>query len=135
MPKSIESITPPERGKLTWAQQTYYQAKYGIIEADQPEVGLSETRSERKVLGSNDRLQRILAQSRVNVTSCRPNGTLIHTGPDGSAVLTNEIGWGLPNPEPTDLYIELDDRYMCYWEISQATWTPEAPYWATCLDY
>ncbi len=135
MSKSIESITPLNGGNsLGHSKHT-----------TRPNMELSRLTSQRltcpklvpkdKVLGSNDRLQRILALSRVNVTSCRPNGTLIHTGPDGSAVLTNEIGWGLPNPEPTDLYIELDDRYMCYWEITQATWTPEAPYWATCLDY
>lgn len=134
MTKPNQSMNPAEWGKLTWAQQTYFQAKYGIGGADRLEVELSESRSGNSVFGSNDRLQRLLSQELVDVASCRPEGTLVHNGPDGSEILTNEIGWGLPRSGTLGSYAELDDRYMCHWEISQATWTPEAPYWATCSD-
>ena len=91
--------------------------------------------SQPGVPGSNVRLQRILEDSRVNVVGHRNSNALIHTGPDGSLIVTNESGWGLSYPEYSDIYAELDERYMCHWEISQATWVPEAPYWAICSDY
>ena len=134
MPKSFQSMTSPERSNLNWAQKIYYQAKYGIGEIDAPDLSLPEHRSEKSVPGSDDRLQKLLLQDRVSVDSRRSDSTLIHTGPDGSVIITNEMGWGLPYQELSGLYFELDDRYMCHWEISQATWTPEAPYWAICPD-
>ena len=134
MSKSPSSTNTAEWCQLTWAQQTFYQAKYGITNSEGTEVNLSELSFEGKSPGSNDRLHSFLSQGGVSLTACHPRGTLLHTGPDDSVIVTNEIGWGLPYSEPPDSYTELDDQYMCPWEISQATWTPEAPYWATCPD-
>ena len=120
--------------QLTWAQQTFYQAKYGISVADKAKVDLSELSRDDSQRGSNERLRGLLAQERVSLMTCHPEGTLLHIGPDDSVVVTNGIGWGLPSSEGPGLYVELDGTYSCHWEFSQATWTPEPPYWATCPD-
>lgn len=135
MPEEVQPNGSSEWGNLTWAEQTYYQAKYGYTGTDVLMTALSEMFRQLGVPGSNVRLERILEDSRINVVSHRNSNTLIHTGPDGSLLITNESGWGLPYPEQSDIYAELDERYMCHWEISQATWVPEAPYWAICSDY
>ena len=135
MPEEVQPNGSSEWGNLTWAEQTYYRAKYGYTGTGVPITYSSNVLGQLPVLGSNDRLQRILEDSRVNVDSRRNINALIHTGPDDSVVITNESGWGLPHPEQSGIYMELDERYMCHWEISQATWVPEAPYWAICSDY
>ena len=130
MTKPIDSVTFPKWDSLTWAQQTYYWAKYGLTKTGNPDGSPSNSLSDINLPGSNDRLRTCLGQNGVAVEKRLSNDTLIHTGPDGSVVLTNRIGWGLPFPEPYTLSAELDDGYMCFWEISIASWIPEAPYWA-----
>ncbi len=134
----LEEMQPngsSEWSDLTWAEQTYYRAKYGYTGSGVPITDSSKMFGQLGVLGSNDRLQRILEDSRENVASHRSSNSLILIGPDGSIIITNEGGWGLPCSEQPDIYAELDEEYLCHWEISQATWVPEAPYWAICSDY
>ena len=139
--------------KLTWAQQTYYRGKYDFNEKGVLDIGLlghSKTPDnpglffrnptseeivipEERLPGSNERLWAILEKSRVAVECNRYDDTvLMHTGPDNSIILTNAAGWGPPRTEPHG-YAELDDKYTCHWEISLATWCPDAPWWA-CPD-
>ena len=133
MTKPIDSGTFPKRDSLTWAQHTYYWAKYGLTETGNSDGSPSKSLSDMNLPGSNDRLYARLEQNDVAVEKRPSDDTLIHTGPDGSVVITNRIGWGLPFPESNTLSAELDDRYMCLWEISLASWIPEAPYWAVPL--
>ena len=135
MPEEVQSNGSSEWRNFTWAEQTYYRAKYEYTWTGVPTTDSSKMLGQPPVPGSNDRLQRILEDSRENLVSRRSSNSLIHTGPDGSIIITNEGGWGLPLSEQPDIYAELDERYLCHWEISQATWIPEAPYWATCSDY
>ena len=139
---------------MTWAERTYYIAKYGFNEKGILDIGLSEQFTEvgwpglffRPALGgeivvpeksqpgSNDRLLAILSQSRVAVGNSRYGDTaLAHIGPDGTVILTNEYLWGLPDPRD-DSYTDLNERYICNWEISLATWCPDAPWWAVGPD-
>ena len=130
MAKPIDSVAFPKRDSLTWAQQTYYWARYGLTKTGNSEDSPPNSLSDMNLPGSNDRLHARLEQNGVAVEKRVSKDTLIHTGPDGSVVLTNRIGWGLPLPEPYTISAELDGRYMCFWEISIASWIPEAPYWA-----
>ena len=136
--------------KLTWAQQAYYRGKYGFSERGVLDIGISGHSTtpansglffrnpepaaiaipEECLPGSNKRLWTILEQSRVGVECNRYDDTaLLHTGPDNSVILTNAAGWGPPRTEPHG-YAELDDKYTCHWEVSLATWCPDAPWWA-----
>ena len=139
---------------MTWAERTYYTAKYqfnkdGILDIRLPEqfakvsspVVVFRPASDaviavpqKKLPGSNDRLRAILSQSRVAVENSRYDDTgLAHIGPDGTAILTNESLWGLPDPQD-DSYTYVNERYMCVWEDSDSTWLPEAPWWALGPD-
>ena len=135
---------------MTWAERTYYGAKYGfnqhgVLEILSPEYtpsigsfrlpwdpgqGRGIVVPEARRTGSNDRLKSLLAQGRVVV---EPSGyddtSLAHLGPDGTSVITAEYLWGLPYPNH-DSYIELNERYTCAWEIAAGTWCPDAPCWA-----
>ena len=44
------------------------------------------------------------------------NTALVHIGPGCSLILTNEVGWAPPYTEADSSYVELNDRYTCYWE-------------------
>ena len=139
---------------LTWADQTFYRAKYGfdengLLELDvsgkgtyvrtlglvlRPQPHGSIVLPENHQSGSNVRLQRILTESRAEVINDRYDETaLVHVGPDGTVVLTNEYLWGLAvardNPDS-----ELDQERVCHWEISLETWCPTAPWWAIGPD-
>lgn len=115
LPTTIRSAIP-DWNELTWAQQTYYRGKYLFNENGVLEITLSELRSaSEKVIrdfsrdlfldkyvtpdgtlaGSNERLREILEQSRVDL-ECRSydDTALVHIGPDGTAIYTNEVGWG-----------------------------------------
>ena len=136
---------------LTWAERTYYRAKYGFNEAGVLDIGLSEqavapskmglflrpalqgkvVTPARSCPGSNDRLRNILAQSRVEVENLPYNDGLAHTGRDGTVVITDEYFWGLPYQEDST---EIAGEYSCLWEDSLATWGPEAPWWAVGPD-
>ena len=139
--------------KLTWAKQVYYRGKYGFDEDGTLEISSLELRptwriAQRfycdlfpddfvtpggKMPGSNDRLQAILERSRLGIESRKYDDTaLIHRGPDDSLILTNEAGWGPPYTETNSSYVELDDKYTCYWETGPS-WIPEAPCW-TCPE-
>ena len=139
---------------MTWAERTYYIAKYGFNEKGILDIGLSEQFTEvgwpglffrpalggeivvpeKSQRGSNDRLLATLSQSRVAVENSRYDDTaLAHIGPDGTVILTNEYLWGLPDPRD-DSYTDLNERYICNWEISLATWCPDAPWWAVGPD-
>ena len=153
-PTAIVS-TIPNWKDLTWAQPTYYKGKYNFGECGILEISLSELSSSRETTtkhfirdlfpdnyvtpggalpGSNERLRKILEQSRVKLECGNyDDSALVHVGPDGTAIYTNELGWGPPSQWPDDkIYVELDTSYTCYWEIGPA-WVSEAPCW-TCLD-
>ena len=132
---------------LTWSEQTYYRAKYGFssngvldIEVQEPSLNISKPGyffrllscseivvPEAKVPGSNDRLRNILSQDRKAAEELLHSRGLRHTGPDGTAILTDEHLWGLPHPDYGD---EIIQDHSCIWEDSLATWIPEAPWWA-----
>jgi len=135
MLEEMQPNSSSEWSDLTWAEQTYYLAKYGYTGTGALITDSSKMLGQFAVPGSNDRLQRILEDSRENVASHRSSNSLIHTGPDGSIIITNEGGWVLPRSEQPDIYADLDEQNLCHWGISQATWVPEAPYWAICSDY
>ena len=139
--------------KLIWAKQVYYRGKYGFDEDGALEISLLELRPTSRIAqrfccdwflddvvtpdgnmpGSNDRLRAILERSRIGVEDRKYDDTaLVHTGPDGSLILTNEAGWGPPLTETNSSYVELDDEYTCYWE-NGPSWIPEAPCW-TCPE-
>ena len=135
---------------MTWAQQTYYRAKYGFDENGVLDIALLGHKDTSNVTGrffrnpihgefvtpdaaspgSNHRLQSALEQSRASVQLSRYDETaLLHIGPDNTLILTNAAGWGIPLSEPRG-YAELDDRYRCHWDVSSATWCPNVPQWA-----
>ena len=135
-PTAIRSVID-QWNKLTWAKQVYYRGKYcfgedGILEISLSELGPTSRMAPRfycdlfqdefvtpdgKMPGSNDRLRTILERSRIEVDNRKYDDTaLVHTGPDGSLILTNEAGWGPPYTETNSSYVELDDKYTCYWE-------------------
>ena len=143
--------TIPDWTELTWAQQTYYMGKYRFSGRGVLEISLSEIRRttgkngwhfDRDIIrdkhvtpnvalaGSNDRLREILERSRVNLEHRGyDDSALLHIGSDGSAIYTNEAGWGPPLYWPHELCAELDDSRTCRWEIGPS-WVPEAPWWA-----
>lgn len=151
----IRSIMWPWNS-MTWAERTYYGAKYGFnhsglldIRVSQqtprgtslrffwgPALGTNIVVPENSRVGSNNRLRMLLAQSGVAVDrSSYDDNALAHVGPDGTTVLTAEYLWGLPHLNH-DSYLDLDERYTCSWEISLETWCPDAPWWAVrpCAD-
>jgi hypothetical protein len=149
-PTAIRTVIDQWRA-LTWAKQTYCRAKYGFDEDGVLEISLHELHPTPRIAfrfhwdlfpdefvtpggqipGSNDRLREILERSRLEVDNRKYDDTaLVHTGPDGSLILTNEVGWGPPYTERDSNYVELDEAYTCYWE-SGPSWVPEAPCW-TC---
>ena len=148
----IRSVIP-DWNELPWAQQTYYRAKYRFDENGVLEIGVSEINSasqktirhfhcdlftEEKYVtpdgamsGSNDRIREILEQNRVDLAYRGYDDTaLVHTGPDGSIIYTNEVGWGPPMYWPEEkYYYELDDHHTCFWETGPY-WVSEMPCWA-----
>ena len=146
--------TIPDWMELTWAQQTYYMGKYRFSGRGILEISLSEIRSSTEkdiwyfvrdiirdqhvtpdgaLAGSNDRLREILERSRVNLERRGyDDSALLHIGSDGSAIYTNEAGWGPPLYWPHEFYAELDDFRTCRWEIGPS-WVPEVPGWACPL--
>ena len=135
---------------MTWSERTYYIAKYGFNEKGILDIGLSEQITavgwpglllrpalgganvvpEHSLPGSNDRLLAVLSRSRVAVANSRYDDTaLAHIGPDGTVILTNEYLWGLLDPRDGG-YTDVKEGYICLWEISIATWCPDAPWWA-----
>ena len=143
-------------GELTWAKQTYYRAKYGFDKTGVLEIGLPLVKThpardsgcfypnpepgefvtpDVALPGSTDRLKSILEQSRVAVRRNRYDDTaLMHIGPDNTLILTNAAGWGPPFTEPFG-YAELNNKYICLWECSPATWANDAPWWADPDDH
>ncbi len=151
-PTAIRSVIGQWK-KLTWAKQIYYRGKYGFDEEGILEISLFELRPtsrialrfycdlfpdefvtpDGKMPGSNDRLRSILELSCIRVEDRKYDDTaLVHTGPDNSLILTNEAGWGPPYTETDSSYVELNDKYTCYWETG-LSWIPEAPCW-TCPE-
>lgn len=135
---------------LSWAEQTYYRAKFGFDEAGvldidflenapdlrKPGLGLcpqflgSIVTPSRQLPGSNDRLRSVLSQSKVDVEDYRYDEIgLVHFGPDGSVILTCEHLWALATPRD-DERGDIDESNVCYWEISADNWTATAPWWA-----
>ena len=145
----------PDWNELTWAQQTYYRAKYRFDQEGKLEIRLSEVSNESyqnvfrstgdlypskyvtpgcSLPGSDERLREILEQSRVDL-DCRSRDktALVHFGPDGSVIYTNCRGWGPPLGWPEDKhFLELDESHLCYWE-SDLYWIGESPCW-TCPE-
>ena len=149
-PTAIRSVID-RWNDFTWAKQTYYRAKYGFDDGGVLEISLFEllpangtarkfhcdlfpdefVTPDGRMPGANDRLREILERSRLEVDNRKYYDTsLVHTGPGGSLILTNEVGWGPPYTERDSNYVELDEAYTCYWE-SGPSWVPEAPCW-TC---
>lgn len=143
--------TIPDWTKLTWAQQTYYKAKYRFNANGILEIELSEVRSQREnpvlnfvrdlvpdqnvtpdaaLAGSNQRLKEYLENDRVNLEPRSYDETaLVHIGLDGSAIYTNDAGWGPPLNWPNEkTFLELDERKTCRWEID-SSWVSAAPCW------
>ena len=139
---------------LTWSERTFYSAKYGFDGNGVLEVSLSENAAnsselgfafrpenygayvtpEHSLPGSNDRLRRILSQSRAEVISDRYDETaLVHFGSDGTVIFTNDYLWGLAVSRDDPLS-ELDQGHTCHWEASLETWCPTAPWWAVGPD-
>ena len=138
--------------ELSWAEQTYYRGKYRFGETGTLEIDLSEIHnaSEKTVrcfvrdlfldtnvtpdgalAGSGERLREILERDRLAL-ECKSydDSALLHIGPDGSAIYTNEAGWGPPLHWPDErIYAELNDFRTCSWEIG-LSWISEAPCWA-----
>ena len=135
---------------MDWAHRTYFMAKYGMDLNRMPEVitlaedpsvptsvrwkdglQISEAGLEDMAIpGSNDRLRQILTTDDVVTSRCRYDpDALIHSGPDGTMVLTNAAGWGIPILELGG-YAELDARFTCCWEVSRASWVAQMPWWA-----
>lgn len=111
-PIAIKSVID-QWNDLTWAKQTYYRGKYGFDEDGVLEISLLELRPTSRIAqrfccnwfldevvtpdgnmpGSNDRLRAIVERSRIGVEDRKYDDTaLVHTGPDGSLILTNEAG-------------------------------------------
>ena len=142
----------PDWKSLTWAQQAYYKGKYRFSEKGTLVIGLwelgivcekTDNHSALDVFqqphilpdtaleGSNDRLKRILDDCRVGHESRSYDDTaLLHVGPDGTAIYTNQIGWGPPiHWTDEGEYVELNPLFTCYWEIGPS-WVSEPPWWA-----
>lgn len=139
--------------ELTWAEQTYYRAKYGFDERGVLDISLPLVKTapgprtgcfypntnanpgkfptpDVSMQGSDNRLKAILEKSRIAVHRNRyDDSALTHVGPDNTLILTNAAGWGPPLTEPYG-YAELDDEYTCHWGISSATLRPYVPCWA-----
>lgn len=81
MAKPIDSVAFPKRDSLTWAQQTYYWARYGLTKTGNSEDSPPNSLSDMNLPGSNDRLHARLEQSGVAVEKRVSKDTLIHTGP------------------------------------------------------
>ena len=152
LPVALSSAIPGWNN-LSWAEQTYYKGKYRFDEGGSLSISLHEIRNEREstsccvvrdllpdkyvtpdgaLAESGNRVQEILERSRVGL-ECRSydDTALVHIGPDGSAIYTNEAGWGPPRHWPEEkIYVELDDFRTCWWEIGPS-WVTEAPCW-TC---
>ena len=148
---AVKSIIPGW-SELTWSQQTYYKGKYRFNEAGILEIGLSEICSasgervrrpvrdmvpekyvtpDAALPGSNERLRKYLERSSVG-SECRSydRSAMVHIGPDGSAIYTNDAGWGPPLFWPHENeYVELDNSHFCNWEVA-LNWVSEAPCWA-----
>lgn len=140
---SVQSVTQIWN-TLTWAERTYYRAKYGfsedggflpesIVNPIKAGFRVSVLHSGQVVLpvmglpGSDERLREILSQSRIAVGSLRYTDGLAHTGPDGTVMLTDEYLWGLPDGRCDT---EVSRSYSCIWEASPGNWAHEAPWWA-----
>ncbi len=143
-----------EWNELTWAQQTYYRGKYRFDDTGVLEIALSElsqanedsrkefrrdSRPDKHVApggalaGSNERLRRILEGTRADLSYSKyDDSALVHIGPDDSAIYTSDSGWGPLAYWPEDRFcLELDDFYMCVWELPPYSYgISEAPYWA-----
>ena len=139
---------------LPWAVQTFYQAKYGFSDGGMLSINLSRggVPSRRSLVtrrpaqlgrivvppnqlpGSGERLRSILAKSRVRVADYRYDDVgLVHTGPDGTVILTLEFLWALASPRD-DEQGEYDDKFACLWEGSANNWDRTAPWWARGPD-
>ncbi len=138
---------------LPWAEQTFYQAKYGFNEKGILYINMSKDKAKaarvglalrpqpygaivvppEQLSGSNYRLQAILSQTRAEVESYRYDYTaLAHLGPDETVILTTELSWGLTSPRD-NVRGEIDEKYLCFWENSAETWGL-APWWALGPD-
>ena len=152
-PIAIRSIIR-QWNTFTWAQRTYYQAKYGFDESGVLDIGLTEypitanapcfflrnlplgefTIPNRQTPGSNHRLRTILEHTQLSVEYNRYDDLgLAYTGPDGTVMLTGEYCWGLPYPDDDD-YTEIDNDRICAWETCSSNWSPTVPWWGTDPD-
>ena len=138
------------RRSMTWAERTYYYGKYGVDDnltgasrseasVDRPvrqDLLLEKVRKQRSdelgggMPGSDGRLRQILESEQIACELCRYDSTaLMYTGRDNSRILTNRAGWGIPIVD-RDGYVELDNRFTCYWEVKESSWLPDPPSWA-----
>ena len=139
---------------LPWAVQTFYRAKYGFSDGGLLSINLSRggAPSGRSLVtcrpaqlgpiavpsnqlpGSGERLRSILAKTRVRVANYRYDDVgLVHTGPDGTVILTLEFLWALASPRDCEQG-EYDDKFTCLWESSASNWDLTAPWWARGPD-
>lgn len=141
--------------QLSWAQQTFYRAKYDFSDEGVLEIGLTgesaitigaasyafrpTSPSEpalppARLPGANDRLREMLSPNNIKRELNRyTRQGLACTGPDGSVLLTSEYGWGVAVTSD-DSYTEIDLKYFCLWEDDLGTFCPDIPWWACDLE-
>ena len=152
-PTAIRSDISDWNG-LTWAQRTYYRAKYRFDDAGVLEISMLELRKANKssfnefrrdlrpdkyvtpggaLAGSNERLRGILEESRADLSYSKfDDSALVHIGRDDSAIYTSDSGWGPLAYWPEDMFcLELDNFHVCVWERTPYSYgISEAPCWA-----
>ena len=133
---------------MDWSQRVYHQAKHrfdanGILSIKANELTGPDPLLRRAIrtsslhpngyplpggpiAGANERLRQILQKTRVTIDYDSQNDTtLVHTGPDGSIIVTNETGWSTATVENLREY-RLSELQACPWE-PHGPHGPDAP--------
>ena len=148
---SLDSFIP-DWHNLNWADQVYHQAKYrfdshGILSIAAGELTGTDPLLRRSIRtstlhpngyplpggaipGTDERLKRLLEKTRTTLDYDSQNDSaLIHTGPDGSIIVTNESGWNTATIENLRQYTLHEDQ-QCPWEQHPGHPRPPMPEWA-----
>ena len=142
----------PDWHSMDWAEQVYHQAKHrfdsnGILSIAADELTGNDPLLRRAIRtsslqqngyplpgspvpGSNERLKELLEKTRITLDYDSQNDTaLIHTGPDGSIIVTNQVGWSPATVENLREYT-LSEHQHCPWEHNRGTDPGPMPDWA-----
>ena len=137
---------------MDWSQRVYHQAKHrfdsnGILSIKADELTGADPLLRRAIRtsslhpngyplpggplpGANERLRRILQKTRAKIDYDSQNDTtLVHTGPDGSIIVTNETGWSTATVENLREY-RLSELQACPWEPHGCDVPGPMPDWA-----